>query len=148
MRDDDQRKNTFPSPALTTQTVYGRGLQAEPFLMLNAKVSHAQGTEVGVGSPHGCASWQMTCQMPSQLETWDASAPHRNATSSQGAQQTAVAFLYSSSFSPCPRKSRQKVPLQPASCRAAGMFLCRDGPGVPRWRQGVGSLRTGIKECG
>lgn len=58
MRDYDQRKNTFPSPALTTQTVRARGcalggFQAEPFLMLNAKVSHARGTKIGVGSPQG-----------------------------------------------------------------------------------------------
>lgn len=78
--------------------------------MLNAKVSHAQGTEVGVGSPQGCASWQVICQMPSQLEMWDASAPHVNAASSQGAQ-TAVTFLYSSSLFPRLSKSQQKVPL-------------------------------------
>lgn len=154
MRDYDQHKNTFPSPALTTQTVHGRGcalggLQAEPFLMLNAKVLHARGTEVGVGSPRGCASWQVTCQMPSHLETWDASAPHRNATSSQGAQQTAVAFLYSSSFSPSPQKANKKPPCSlPGSCRAAGTFLCGDGQVVPWWSQGMGSLRTGFEERG
>lgn len=136
MKDYDQHKN-FPLSKLTIQTVNGRGcalggLQAEPFLMLNAKVSHARGTEVGVGSPQGCASWQVTCQTPSQLEMWDASAPHRNATSSQGAQQTAVAFLYSSSFSPCPQKPKKKSPCSlPASCRAAGAFLCGDGQVVP-----------------
>lgn len=153
MKDYDQHKN-FPLSKLTIQTIHGRGcalggLQAEPFLMLNAKVSHARGTEVGVGSPQGCASWQVTCQTPSQLEMWDASAPHRNAASSQGAQQTAVAFLYSSSFSPCPQKANKKSPCSlPASCRAAGTFLCGDGQVVPWCISGVGSLRTGIKECG
>lgn len=78
--------------------------------MLNAKVSHARGTVVRVGSPQSWASWQVTCQTPSQLEMWDASAPHRNVTSSQGAQQTAVAFLYSSSFSPCPQRANKKPP--------------------------------------
>lgn len=114
--------------------------------MLNAKVSHARGTVVGVGSPQGWASWQGTCQAPGQLEMWDASAPHRNATSSQAAQQTAVAFLYSSSFSPCPSKSQQKAPL--VACRASGVFLCGAGQVVPWWREGVGSLRAGIEEHG
>jgi len=136
VRDYDQCINTFPSPALTTQTIHGRGcalggLQGEPFLMLNAKVSHARGTEIGVGSPQGCASWQVTCQTPSQLETWDASASHRNATCSQGAQQTAVAFLYSSSFSPCPQNASKKTPCSlPGSCWGVSVWRWAGGPVV------------------
>lgn len=114
--------------------------------MLNAKVSHARGTVVGVGSPQGWASWQMACQAPSQLEMWDASAPHRNATSSQAAQQTAVSFLYSSSFSPLPSKEPTKSPL--VGCRASGTFLCGAGQVVPWWSEGVEGLRTGFEEHG
>lgn len=130
----DQRKNTFPSPALTTQTVHGRGcalggLQAEPFLMLNAKVLHARGTEVGVGSPQGCASWQVTCQTPSQHETWDVSAPHRNATSQPGSSADCSGLSVQLLLLPLPSKSQQKAPLV-ACLQAAGPFLWAGGPMV------------------
>lgn len=156
MRDYDQRRNTFPSPALTTQTIHGRGcalggLRAEPFLMLNAKVSHARGTDAGVGSLQGCASWQVTCQVPSRLETWDSSAPHKNATSSQRAQQAAVTFLYSSSFSPLPSKSKHKAPLSPGQkpegCWDVSLQRWANGPTVEPGSGESGLALRNVDDC-